>query len=95
MPYLQSISKRGDRPALEWRNGETTEIEDVVMKSDFAAAEALDLLEKVQPGFRSEALVRKILKTVRTAPRGQPTKRHGRTPHPGERTLQTGDRRSD
>jgi hypothetical protein len=69
MAYLETVSVDGDRLHLAWcKDGQLTS-EQVTMKSEFAAREATELLKVVKPSFRSEALVRNILKTVPKAPR--------------------------
>jgi hypothetical protein len=69
MPYLQAISRSGERLTLEWRNGDEVTSELVTMKSEFAALEAEVLRSAIRPNFRSEALAWRIMKTVRTSPR--------------------------
>lgn len=63
----------GARLGLTWRSGDR-EIEEVVeLATEHAAAEAFELLSRLAPAARTEALVRNIIKTAPKKPRGGPT----------------------
>ncbi|NQE62972.1 hypothetical protein [Caulobacter sp. RHG1] len=69
MAYLETVSVDGDRLHLKWCKDGQLLPEQITMKSEFAAREAAGLLDVIKPSFRSEAMVRNILKTVPTGPR--------------------------